>query len=100
MDYSKMMKEGLDDINWGFGHRRLGVSSSGSSQNGFPYCFTAFGYKKKTGKMFLGLRMNVDQISPHKLIEWDDEPVLEKLGVLMHEFISEYKTSTSSINSK
>ena len=90
-----MMKEGLVKENtWGFGSLRLKVLPRPPDQKLCPFSFTAFGYKNKNGKMFLGLRMNVDQISPHRLIEWNDEPVLDTLGELMREFIHKYIEET------
>jgi hypothetical protein len=95
MDYTKMMKEGLTEKTaWGYGRRRLKVLPRVPDQKLCPFSFTAFGYKNNKGKMFLCLRMNVDQISPHKSVEWNDEPVLEKLGELMREFIHKYIKET------
>ena len=65
-----MLMEGLDNKEkWGYGFRRISVHAT--NLNNYPYTFTAFGYKDQEGKMFLGLRANVDQCSPMEMKEWN-----------------------------
>lgn len=104
LDYSKFMIEGLENEKaWGYGFRRLTVQASPEEQIRCPYSFTGFGYKEQNGKLFLGLRMNVDQISPVRYLEWDgSNNVLEKfaemMGHLLAEFIHKEKQKKSIIN--
>ena len=44
---------------WGFGSKRIGIKIPGTITD--KYCFTGFGFKDKTKKLFIGLRMWKDQ---------------------------------------
>ena len=78
IDYKKFMFEGLEDPDrWGYGFRRLGVKSTEE-------------------KLFFGMRMNVDQNSPVKFIEYNEEknPVKilsDLMNLLVTDFIKTNK---------
>jgi len=89
----KTLMEGLGENQWGYGFRRISVTVNPDAEfhHQVPYTFTSLGYKDEEGKWFVGLRMNVDQVSPLKLrpmnvntelnIAWAD---------MMNEFAREY----------
>ena len=97
IDYKKLMFEGLEDPNiWGYGFRRLGVKSTEDTKSICPYNFTSFGYKSQEKKLFFGMRMNVDQNSPVKFIEYNEEknPVKilsDLMNLLVTDFIKTNK---------
>lgn len=94
-DYSKFMTEGLRNSNiWGYGFNRLNVTAMETSR--CPYGFTSFGYKQQTGELFLGMRMNIDQFSPVKFIEWDGRSdIMDLLSKLMNNLLNEFLSANS-----
>lgn len=92
INYDKFMFEGLeDDRCWGYGFRRLTVKSTEDTKNICPYTFTSFGYKTQDKKLLLGMRMNVDQHSPVKFIDWDKtKNPTDLLSILMRELMCDF----------
>ena len=92
--YMKILKEGVDDNQWGYGIKRISVTVNKDVDVGFhhkiPYTFTSLGYKAADGKWYVGLRMNVDQNSPLKLRPMNANTELSAVWVeMMHEFMKE-----------
>jgi hypothetical protein len=69
--YKEILTKGIIK-HWGFGRNRIKVTSP-TNYAQCPYSFIGLGYKNKEGKLFIGLRMNVDQYIPLKLREWTDD---------------------------
>ena len=71
LQLKKTLMEGLDGNRWGYGLRRISVTVNPDVDVGFhhqvPYTFTSLGYKDQNGKWYVGLRMNIDQVSPLKM---------------------------------
>ena len=88
-DYSKFMKKGLVDPKiWGYGFHRLNVTNTEIDR--CPYSFTCFAYKKQSGDLFLGMRINVDT-SLLKFVEWDGRnDIIELLSKLMNSLLNEF----------
>lgn len=91
-NYSKFMMEGIEEkSSWGYGFRRLNVKAATEDKMMCPYTFTGFGYKEQDGRLYLGLRMNVDQVSPAKFTEWDgNNNVMEKFAILMRDLLEDF----------
>lgn len=102
MNYSSFLQEGLEDKkSWGYGFRRLNVKASDADKMICPYVFTGFGYKEQNGNLFLGLRMNVDQISPVKFVKWNgDNNVMEKFGTMMGQLVENFIKKNKNNNFK
>ena len=78
---------GLQD-QWGYGMKRMYVSPPRNIA--CPYGFQGFGYKRRDGRLFIGLRMLVDQNSPVKFRLWSKTvPIMDLWGEIMVEFIRE-----------
>ena len=91
----KTLMEGLDDNQWGYGIRRISVTVDKNVDRAFhhqiPYTCTSLGYKDEDGKWFVGLRMNVDQVSPLKLRSMNANTNLtDAWAEMMQEFVTEY----------
>ena len=88
-DYSKFMKEGLvDNKIWGYGFRRLNITNT--EIDSCPYNFTCFAYKKQSGDLFLGMRINVDT-SIQRFIQWDgSNDIMDLLSKLMNSLFNEF----------
>ncbi len=91
-NWAPMLREGLDaPDSWGYGTRRLTVKDKDGH---CPMAFSAMGYRDQKGKWFIGLRMNVDQVSPIKFKEWNDgDNILPILTELMTLHLEEYGCS-------
>ena len=88
-NWAPTLREGLESpTSWGYGRRRLTVKD----KDGLcPMTFSALGYRDKNGKWSIGLRMNVDQISPIKFKEWNDgDYILPILTELMSLHLQEH----------
>lgn len=69
-NFGPMLREGLDKHEkWGYGIRRITVKDK---DNLCPMTFSAMSYKDQSGNWSIGLRMNVDQVSPIKFQPWKD----------------------------
>ena len=56
-----------------------------------PYTFTSLGYKDQNGKWYVGLRMNIDQVSPLKLRPMNaDTNLTDAWAEMMREFVKEF----------
>ena len=91
----KTLMEGLSDDQWGYGIRRISVSVDKNVDRAFhhqiPYTFTSLGYKDEDGEWFVGLRMNVDQVSPLKLRPMNENTNLtDAWAEMMKEFVNEF----------
>ncbi len=91
----KILMEGLSDNQWGYGIRRISVSVDKNIDRAFhhqiPYTFTSLGYKDEDGKWFVGLRMNVDQVSPLELRPMNENTNLtDAWADMMQEFVKEF----------
>ena len=88
-DWGPALRVGLENKEtWGFGTRRLLVKESTGI---WPMTFSAMGYKDEEGHWFIGLRMNVDQVSPIKFKRWNDsDNVINILTNLMAEHMNEH----------
>ena len=100
INYDKFMFEGLeDDRSWGYGFRRLTVKSTEDTKNICPYTFISFGYKTQDKKLLLGMRMNVDQHSPVKFIDWDKtKKPTDLLSILMRELMCDFIEKKKNTN--
>jgi hypothetical protein len=88
--YKEILTEGIIDEQWGFGRKRITVTTQDSIAK-CPYSFTGLGYKNQDGKLFLGLRMNVDQHSPLNLKEWTEGMNVERVwGFMVTELMAEF----------
>ncbi len=87
--WAPMLREGLHEKgSWGYGIKRLTVKESTGS---WPMTFSAMAYKNEQGKWFLGLRMNIDQVSPIKFRDWNDgDNIVLLLADLMSEHMREH----------
>ena len=63
-NFAQILREGLDRTErWGYGIRRISVKD----KDGLcPLTFSAMGYRDQKGIWSIGLRMNVDLVSPIK----------------------------------
>ena len=89
----KTLMEGLGENQWGYGFRRISVTVNPDVgfHHQIPYTFTSLGYKDEQGKWFVGLRMNVDQVSPLKLRPMNMNTELKTAWAdMMSEFVREY----------
>tara|TARA_Y100000817_G_scaffold280378_1_gene244344 strand:+ start:129 stop:500 length:372 start_codon:yes stop_codon:yes gene_type:complete len=91
----KTLMEGLDGNRWGYGLRRISVTVNPDVDVGFhhqvPYTFTSLGYKDQNGKWYVGLRMNIDQVSPLKMRPMNANTDLTNAWAeMMREFVREY----------
>lgn len=88
-NYSQFMKEGLvNPKTWGYGFRRLNVTNTEITH--CPYSFTCSSYKKQSGDLFLGMRINVDR-SLQKFIAWDGgNDIMDLLSKLMNSLLNEF----------
>ena len=55
---------------WGFGYKRIGIKIPGTITDKF--CFTGFGFKDKTQKLFIGLRMWKEQGDYVEMVPYDN----------------------------
>ena len=80
--YGPMLREGVEgDKIWGYGRRRITVTDNSGT---CPMTFSAMGFKNQNGTWSIGLRMNVDQASPIKFQNWEnDNQILSILTTLM-----------------
>ena len=91
----KTLMEGLDENQWGYGLRRISVTVNPDVDIGFhhqvPYTFTSLGYKNEKGNWYVGLRMNIDQVSPLKMRPMNANTDLTSAWAeMMKEFVKEY----------
>ncbi len=86
--WAPMLREGLETPGtWGYGIRRLTVKEKNGQ---CPMTFSAMGFRDKLGKWSIGLRMNVDQVSPIKFRDWNDgDNIIDILTGLMSEHLRE-----------
>ena len=89
MNWAPRLRIGLENKDsWGFGIQRLSVKESTGM---WPMTFSAMGYKDEEGHWFIGLRMNVDQVSPIKFKRWNEsDNVINILTNLMAEHMNEH----------
>ena len=84
-----LLTEGVDENQWGYGIRRVTVTSK--LKHKIPYTFTSCGFKNQNKQWFLCLRMNVDQVSPQKSIPMDiSTNFYLEWDKMMEEFVNEY----------
>ena len=91
----KTLMEGLAENQWAYGIRRISVTVDKKIDCAFhhqiPYTFTSLGYKDQNGKWYVGLRMNIDQVSPLKLRPMNaDTNLTDAWAEMMREFVREY----------
>ena len=94
-----LLTEGVAENEWGYGIRRLTITSK--LKHKIPYTFTSYGFKDKYNKWNLCLRMNVDQVSPQKSVPMEKSTNLhQEWDKMMEEFAIEYakKSPNSNIN--
>jgi len=89
-DYKSYLKDGVGKM-WGYGIHRVSVKANDQYIHKIPYTFTASGFKNHSGVWFTCLRMNVDQCSPQKMRNMDNDIDIHQLwGEMMLEFSDEY----------
>ena len=72
MDNQELFKLCFSDFStnsWGFNSKRIGIKVPGTITD--KYCFTGFGFKDKSKKLFIGLRMWKDQDDYVELVPYD-----------------------------
>ena len=95
--YKEILTEGILDHNWGYGRKRIKVTVPENIAK-CPYTFTGLGYKDQEGKLFLGLRMNIDNPGPLNLKEWTEGMNVERMwGFMITELLNEFvKANTAT----
>ena len=86
--FGPMLREGLEKEGaWGYGIRRITVKSKDDI---CPITFSAMSYKAREGDWSIGLRMNINKISPIKFEQWrDGDNIVIILTNLMWQHLSE-----------
>jgi len=65
-----MCFQGLDNKNWGYGDKRIGIKIPGSITD--KIAFSGFGFKESNGTFKIGVRMWLDQGDYVKYIPYDN----------------------------
>jgi hypothetical protein len=87
--------KGLEDTSMtGYGEKRISVISPSIAEANCPYTFTARSFRNADKKLFLIVKMNVDQNSPSYCKEWElEKSTLAQLNYLLQKHLTDYKVS-------
>ena len=90
-------KDLMSTSSWGYGIKRIKLDLTKNSIQ-TPYTFTAYGYKSFDNKLYICVKMNVDQYSPVKKRECiigkdNDFTLKKKCGEMITELVNENQLS-------
>jgi hypothetical protein len=80
-----MCFDGLKTDNWGYGKKRIGIKIRGSLTD--KYVCTGFGYKDKSGVLYVGVRVWIDQGDYCRTIQYKPQfKIIDYFSQLISDF--------------